>query len=74
MTTNPIREIAEGIVSLPTINDEAVKCELNDRLAEDAPTKTCKWCDGKGYTYSDPDHRLLNCDDCQGEGRVPCEG
>lgn len=73
MTTN--REIAEGIVSVPEIlTEQGVKRFLDARLANDSPSKTtCKACGGKGYVYSDPDHRLLNCGDCDGEGRVPCE-
>ena len=30
----------------------------------------CKDCNGKGYTYSDPDHRMLECDSCHGEGMI----
>lgn len=69
--TNPLRDIAEGIVSLPIIDEQAVTRELDARLAEDGPMTICKGCGGKGYEYSDPDHHLLTCGDCEGKGEKP---
>ncbi len=31
---------------------------------------TCLDCDGKGYTYSDPDHKPLWCGRCDGTGEI----
>jgi hypothetical protein len=28
----------------------------------------CETCNGRGYVYSDPDHKLLTCGDCEGRG------
>lgn len=30
----------------------------------------CETCNGTGIVYSDPDHHLLTCGDCEGEGRT----
>ncbi len=30
----------------------------------------CKDCDGRGYNYSDPDHRQLRCTTCDGWGEI----
>jgi DnaJ-class molecular chaperone len=35
--------------------------------------RRCKDCNGKGYNYSDPDHKMLECDSCNGEGMIPDE-
>ncbi len=31
---------------------------------------TCPDCDGKGYNYSDPDHKQLVCARCDGTGEI----
>lgn len=70
MTTNPFREIAEGIVRMPLITGETVEADIKARLAADdeeaAETEDCPNCGGKGYTLSDPDEKLLVCPDCDG--------
>ena len=53
---------------------EDTEREPDDDDGLTGPVCECKACAGKGYVYSDPDHKLLNCEDCQGEGRVPCKG
>jgi DnaJ-class molecular chaperone len=32
--------------------------------------KSCPDCEGRGYNYSDPDHKQLVCDSCDGQGEV----
>ena len=80
MTTNPMREIAEGIVGLPILTAEAVEDAMKTRLAADDEDEAepedddgltgpiCDECNGRGYVYSDPDHKQLTCGDCAGRG------